>query len=88
MDGERCQNNITLFITSVSLDKESAVLQCTVKGNFFTLPVVGSVVVKSLQEASCCLIIRYSVNKLFLSLVLLIGNEILEEVIDSGSDAA
>jgi hypothetical protein len=83
LDSERCQYDVTLFITSVSLDKEAAFLQNTVKGDFFALPVIGFMVVEFLKKIRSSLFVAYSLNKLSLPLVVLIGNEILEIPVDT-----
>jgi hypothetical protein len=83
LDSERCQYDVTLFITSVSLDKEAAFLQNTIKGDFFALPVIGFVVVEFLKKIRSSLFVAYSLNKLSLSLIVLIGNEILEIPVDT-----
>lgn len=52
LDSEGSKDNVTLFITSVSLDKESTVLECSIECDFLALPVVGCVVVECMNEIS------------------------------------
>jgi hypothetical protein len=83
LNSEWSQDNVTLFITSISLDKETAFLQNAINGDFFALPVVGLIVVEFLKKISSSLFVTYSIHKLSLSLVFLFGNETLEIPVDA-----
>lgn len=47
---EGCQNNVTLFSSSVFLDQKSAFFQTAIKYNLFALPVISFMIVKVLQN--------------------------------------
>lgn len=57
LDCKRSKDDITFFITSVSLDKESSVLQGTIKCDLLALPVISSVEVEGVNEVACSLIV-------------------------------
>ena len=78
LNSERSKNDITLLISSVSFDKESSFLQNTIESDFFALPVIGFTIVERVKEVFRGLIVIDSINELSLSLVLLIGDIVLE----------
>ena len=86
LDSEWCQYDVTFFITSVSLDEESAFFQKTINGDLFALPVIDSMIVEFLKEVGGSLIIADSFDELSLSFIILVGDEILEIPVDSGND--
>jgi hypothetical protein len=83
LDSKRCQYDITLFITSVSLNEEPAFFQNTVNSDLLALPVIDSMIVEFLKEVSGSLIVADSLDELSLSLIILIGDKILDIPVNS-----
>jgi hypothetical protein len=86
LNSEWCQYDVTLLITSVSLDEESAFFQKTINGDLFALPIIDSMIVEFLKEVGGSLIVADSLDELYLSFIILIGDVILEILVDSGND--
>jgi hypothetical protein len=88
LDSKRCQYDITFFITSVSLNEESALFQKTVNSDLLALPFIDSMIIEFLKEVSGSLVLADSLDQLFLSFIILIGDQILEIPVDSGDQTA